>query len=585
MAPAARDSFYRAAVYPAVFAHDSGYLGLSLLLLVSVALDPAQRRYHISRLPEERPMKATLDWTAVSVFIFFLIIISAVAFMATRWKRGDLNLLEEWGLAGRRFGTIITWFLLGGDLFTAYTIIAVPALVYGTGAPGFFALPYSTVSFAFAYLTMPRLWAVCRKHHYVTAADFVRGRYGDHWLALAIAVTGILATVPYIALQLIGIQVSVGALGLSGNGWMGQLPLVIAFALLLGYTYTGGLRAPASIAFIKDVMIYIVVLAAIIWLPLRLGGYENIFHSAAAALGNRPNPASLVLRPGQYLPFSTLVLGSSLALFLYPHSITAVLSSSSAAVIKRNSALMPAYSLLLGMLALLGYGALAAGVSVSSSSYVVPALFVKIFPSWFAGFSFAAIAVGALVPAAIMSIAAASLFTRNICREYLWRDLSQREETRLAKLLSLLLSVAGLLFVLFLPTQYAINLQLLGGIWIVQTLPTVIFGLFTRWFISGALLAGWAAGMVAGTAMVISQKLTAVFPLHLAGVTLSSYAAVNALALNLAIAAAFTVLLNFLGGKSGRDETSLSDYDDSDRSIDLLSQPLIKEYPSSQLSK
>ena len=210
---------------------------------------------------------------------------------------------------------------------------------------------------------------------------------------------------------------------------------------------------------------------------------------------------------------------------------------------------------------------------------------MKIFPSWFAGFSFAAIAVGALVPAAIMSIAAASLFTRNICREYLWRDLSQREETRLAKLLSLLLSVAGLLFVLFLPTQYAINLQLLGGIWIVQTLPTVIFGLFTRWFISGALLAGWAAGMVAGTAMVISQKLTAVFPLHLAGVTLSSYAAVNALALNLAIAAAFTVLLNFLGGKSGRDETSLSDYDDSDRSIDLLSQPLIKEYPSSQLSK
>ena len=199
----------------------------------------------------------------------------------------------------------------------------------------------------------------------------------DHWLALAIAVTGILATVPYIALQLIGIQVSVGALGLSGGGWTGQLPLVIAFALLLGYTYTGGLRAPASIAFIKDVMIYIVVLAAIIWLPLKLGGYGNIFHSAATVLASRPNPASLVLRPGQYLPFSTLVLGSSLALFLYPHSITAVLSSSSAAVIKRNSALMPAYSLLLGMLALLGYGALAAGVSVTSSSYVVPALFVK----------------------------------------------------------------------------------------------------------------------------------------------------------------------------------------------------------------
>jgi len=506
-------------------------------------------------------MQASLNWTAVSVFTFFLVLITVVAFMATRWKRGDLDLLEEWGLAGRRFGTVITWFLLGGDLFTAYTIIAVPALVYGTGAPGFFALPYSTVSFAFAYLTMPRLWAVCRKHHYVTAADFVRGRYGDHWLALAVALTGIIATVPYIALQLIGIQVSIGALGLSGRGWSGQLPLVIAFLLLLGYTYTGGLRAPASIAFIKDAMIYIVVLAAILWLPLKLGGYGNIFHFAAVALAKRPNPASLVLQPGQYLPFSTLILGSSLALFLYPHSITAVLSSSSAAVIKRNSALMPAYSLLLGMLALLGYGALAAGVSVTSSSYVVPALFLKIFPPWFAGFCFAAIAIGALVPAAIMSIAAASLFTRNVCREYLWQNLSQRQEARLAKVLSLVLSVAGLLFVLLLPTQYAINLQLLGGIWIVQTLPTVVLGLFTRWLHSGALLAGWAVGMATGTAMAISQRLTAVFPLRIWGTTLSSYAAVDALLLNLLIAYLLTLGLRAAGKTSNVDYTTAEDYE------------------------
>jgi SSS family solute:Na+ symporter len=506
-------------------------------------------------------MQASLNWTAVSVFTFFLVLITVVAFMATRWKRGDLDLLEEWGLAGRRFGTVITWFLLGGDLFTAYTIIAVPALVYGTGAPGFFALPYSTVSFAFAYLTMPRLWAVCRKHHYVTAADFVRGRYGDHWLALAVALTGIIATVPYIALQLIGIQVSIGALGLSGRGWSGQLPLVIAFLLLLGYTYTGGLRAPASIAFIKDAMIYIVVLAAILWLPLKLGGYGNIFHFASVALAKRPHPASLVLQPGQYLPFSTLILGSSLALFLYPHSITAVLSSSSAAVIKRNSALMPAYSLLLGMLALLGYGALAAGVSVTSSSYVVPALFLKIFPPWFVGFCFAAIAIGALVPAAIMSIASASLFTRNICREYLWQNLSQRQEARLAKVLSLVLSVAGLLFVLLLPTQYAINLQLLGGIWIVQTLPTVVLGLFTRWLHSGALLAGWAVGMATGTAMAISQRLTAVFPLRIWGTTLSSYAAVDALLLNLLIAYLLTLGLRAAGKTSNVDYTTAEDYE------------------------
>lgn len=509
-------------------------------------------------------MTAALNYSAICVFVFFLLLITATAFLATRWKRGDLNHLEEWGLAGRRFGTVITWFLLGGDLFTAYTMIAVPALVYGIGAPGFFAVPYATITFPFAFVTMPRLWAVCRKHGYVTSADFVRGRYGDHWLALAIALTGILATVPYIALQLIGIQVSIGALGVSTTGFGGQLPLVLAFLLLVSYTYTGGLRAPASIAFVKDAMLYIVVLTTVICLPMKLGGYAHIFRSAAASLANRPNPASIILHSGQHLPFATLVLGSSFALFLYPHSITAVLSSSSATVIKRNSALMPAYSMLLGLIALLGYGALAAGVKVTSSSYVVPALFLKIFPSWFAGFCFASIAIGALVPAAIMSIAAANLFTRNICREYIWADLSHRDETRLAKILSITISLAALLFILVLPTQYAINLQLLGGIWIVQTFPAVVIGLFTRWLHSAALLTGWAAGMTAGTAMVISQHLTAVFPLHIGGVTISSYAAIDALLLNLMIAYAMTLELNALGAHGHADQTSATDYDDND---------------------
>jgi SSS family solute:Na+ symporter len=357
--------------------------------------------------------------------------------------------------------------------------------------------------------------------------------------------------------------VSIGALGLSTTGFGGQLPLVLAFVLLVSYTYTGGLRAPASIAFIKDAMLYIVVLTTIIWLPLKLGGYARIFGSAATALANRPNPASIILHSGQHLPYATLVLGSSLALFLYPHSITAVLSSSSATVIKRNSSLMPAYSMLLGLIALLGFGALAAGVKVTSSSYVVPALFLKIFPSWFAGFCFASIAIGALVPAAIMSIAAANLFTRNICREYLWTDLSHRQEARLAKILSMTVSLAALLFILFLPTQYAINLQLLGGIWIVQTFPAVVIGLFTRWLHSTALLLGWIAGMAAGTGMVISQRLTAVFPLHVAGTTISAYAAIYALLLNLLVSYAVTLVLNALGKEGQVDQTAATDYDNS----------------------
>src|ERR1700754_2405111 len=126
-----------------------------------------------------------IDWSATTVFAFFFLLVTILGFVAARWKAGDLNLLHEWGLGGRRFGTIITWFLVGGDFYTAYTVIAVPALVWGVGAPGFFALPYTIIVYPFVFVAMPRLWAVCHRHNYVTPADFVRGRYGSRWLALA----------------------------------------------------------------------------------------------------------------------------------------------------------------------------------------------------------------------------------------------------------------------------------------------------------------------------------------------------------------------------------------------------------------
>ena len=504
-------------------------------------------------------MRHDFDWLATAVFAALLALIAAIGFLANRWKRADLHALEEWGLAGRRFGTLITWFLLGGDLFTAYTVIAVPGLIYGTGGPGFFALSYAALTFSFAFVSMPRMWSVCKRHGYVTAADFVRGRYGDHWLALAVTLTGILATIPYLALQLIGVQVAVAALGITRTS-ASTLPLLIAFAILAGFTWKGGLRAPASIALVKDVMIYTVVIASVVYLPLKLGGYGAIFHSAASALAGRPHPASLLLNPTQYLSYSTLVFGSALALFLYPHSITAILSSSSGAVIRRNCVYMPAYTLLLGLIALLGYCALAAGVRVTSSSDVVPALFVSIFPSWFAGFCLASIAIGALVPAAIMSIAAANLFSRNICREYLNPNLSVRAEAVIARIMSLAIALAALLFALFAPPQYSINLQLLGGIWILQTLPSVILGLFTRWFHSGALLTGWFAGMVAGTAMAVSQHLTAVYPLHVSGFSLSAYAGVDALILNVVVSGIGTLFLGATKSEK-RDATMAEDYE------------------------
>jgi SSS family solute:Na+ symporter len=517
-----------------------------------------------------------INGVALTIFILLFLLVTVLGFVASRWRRADLAHLNEWGLGGRSFGTVITWFLLGGDLYTAYTFVAVPALVFGTGAAGMFALPYTIIVYPLVFLVMPRLWSVAHRHQFVTPADFVRGRYSSPTLALAVALTGLIATMPYIALQLVGIQVVLEGMGISGSGLARDLPLIIAFLILAAYTYSSGLRAPALIAFVKDTLIYLTVIVAIIYIPAKLGGWGHIFDAAAKVLPTRPKPGGTILAPKQYLSYSTLALGSALALFLYPHSITGVLSSRDRNVVRRNAAVLPAYSLLLGLIALLGYMAIAAGIQTSNANMAVPLLFNRMFPSWFRGVAFAAIAIGALVPAAIMSIAAANLFTRNIYREYLRRDAGPAEEARVARLVSLVVKIGALAFILLLKPEYALNLQLLGGIWILQTLPSVILGLYTRWFHRWALLAGWLAGMVTGS--LIASKTgfeTSTVELQVFGVRFTAYAAVTALVVNLVVAVVLTLLLNAFKAPAGQDATDESDYEvEAAPPIEELTEPV-----------
>jgi SSS family solute:Na+ symporter len=509
-----------------------------------------------------------VNWVALGVFIFFFALVTFLGFAAVHWRRGDLDLLHEWGLAGGRFGTLVTWFLLGGDLYTAYTFIAVPALAFGAGALAFFAVPYTIIVYPFVFVVFPRLWSVAKRHGCITAADFVRGRFGNRWLALAIAVTGIVATMPYIALQLVGIQVVIAGMGIGSAGLFGDLPLVIAFVILAAFTYTSGLRAPAAIAIVKDLMIYITVIAVVIIVPIQLGGYGKIFAAVPQAKLILAPPTAQSL--GAYSSYATLALGSALALFLYPHSVTGVLSSSSRHVIRRNAALLPAYSFLLGLIALLGFMAIAAGVDKAAeykpffdqykANFAVPALILRQFPAWFAGFAFAAIGIGALVPAAIMSIAAANLWTRNIYREFINPVCTPQREAQMAKWVSLVVKFGALVFVLALSAQYAIYLQLLGGVWIIQTLPAVVLGLYTRRLNSWALLLGWAAGIAAGTWMAASVNFAAAFPLHIGGLTIPGYIALWGLILNLIVTAALTLVFNLLGAAPAEDRTSAADY-------------------------
>jgi solute:Na+ symporter, SSS family len=519
---------------------------------------------------------ANVNWTELSIVIVLFLLVTVLGFMAARWRRAEsLMHLDEWGLGGRSFGSWITWFLLGGDLYTAYTFVAVPALMFGAGAVGFFALPYTVVIYPLVFLVVIRLWSVSHVRGFVTPADFVRSRFDSPTMALLVAITGIVATGPYIALQLVGISSVLKSMGLSGTGLSAEIPLFIAFLVLALYTYSSGLRAPALIAFVKDALIYLTIIVAVVVIPGKVGGWTHIFDSAAtkfSATGGVILPAS-----GQ-LGYATLAFGSALALFLYPHSVTGVLAASNRDVLKRNMSALPLYSIALALIALLGYMAIAAGTKPigTDGNTIVPQLFQSMFPQWFTGIAFAAIGIGALVPAAIMSIAAANLFTRNIFKEYLKRDASSTQEATCAKVTSLVVKLGALAAVIFIDPQFSIDLQLIGGVIILQTLPAVALGLYTRWFHRGGLVAGWVAGMVVGLWMLyeipkLDTKTHEVVKAHFGGSSfalsklgfdtkLTIYPGLVSVVINILVVVLVTVILRAMRVPEGVDGTAETDY-------------------------
>ncbi|GLF93334.1 sodium:solute symporter family protein [Streptomyces yaizuensis] len=483
----------------------------------------------------------------------FAAVVATASVLAARARHlrptGALPALDGWALADRSLGAGWTWLLLGGTVFTAYTFTAVPGLVYGSGAPAFFAVPYTVVVCPLAFVLLPRLWSEARAHGHLTAADLVRGRHGSPALALAVALTGILATMPYLALQLLGIRavLAAGPLG-PPAGPTADLVMIVLFGGLAVATYRHGLRAPAVISALKAAAVLGAVIA-VVWLVLRrFGGPGGIFTAAAHRLAaDGPSTASLTLTEGQHPAFASLALGSALALLMYPHVLTVAFAARGPGSLRRACIGLPAWTAVLALFGLLGIAAVAAGIRAPDgvAETAVPLLVDRLLPGPLAGLVLGAITVGALVPAAVMSVAAATSFVRDVYVRHVHPTATPKRQVRVARAVSLTTKAGAVVFVYGLRDQAAVNLQLLGGVWILQIFPAVVIGLHSRRPHPRALLAGWAAGMVCGTAAVVREGFSPVVPLGPQG-TVAVYAGLAALLLNLAVTALGTLLLRAL---------------------------------------
>ena len=486
----------------------------------------------------------------VGLFVLFIVL----GFYGKYWRRGDLNHVHEWSLAGRRLGTALVFFLIGADLYTAYTFVAIPSGVFAKGSLYFFAIPYVGLTFGVALVTMPRLWSLSREKGYITASDFVKDRFSSKILSILIAMTGIISLLPYIALQIVGMQsvLTVMLSGTANSNTVEEISLLIAFVILAAFTYTSGLRGATLTAVFKDILIWITVIALIVVVPLSIGGGGG--GGFATAFKNVKTQTYITLSESLVPGYTTLILGSALALYLYPHAINGVLSSESAQKLRTSTALLPLYGVGLAIMALMGILVYAVPSVMNFLSHfpessrgilVVPSLILYTMPGWFSGIALLGIFVGGLVPAAIMAMSQASLLTRNIIKE-IKPNMSASSEIRITKISSTAFKFIALGFVFIVPATYAISLQLLGGILIVQILPAVFFGLYVKSSLrKEPLIVGLLVGIFSGIYMVEYTNNFGALTSSLFHTTFGSlYVAVIALVFNLIISFGGSAIMN-----------------------------------------
>lgn len=433
-------------------------------------------------------MKGNL--TALIVTSIIVLIVIAIGFIAGRSKESR-NSVEEWAVGGRRLGALFVWFLIGADVYTAYTFLGLTSSAFTGGSVAFFATPYVVLAYPLAYFFLPKIWKVGKAHNFTTLADYVKGRFDSKLFSVLIAITGVLMLIPYIDLQLSGIQ---DTLKVAGTGYINvTFVVIVSFLLVAFYTFFAGIKAPTYTAIIKDILVWVIMLYMVVSLPMIHFGSWG--HMMQTTVHKAPQMLTVPTSgPKTLLWFATAALISAMALFMWPHTATGVFSSKSGESLRKNAIVLPFYNIVLMLVTFLGITAFLVVPKGTDPRFAFLELIHISYGGTTQGLAYSTIALASLVPCSIMAIGASSLFANNIYRDVINPKASGPKMTLITRYMVFVVIGLALLFGLMFPTAL-ISLQLMGVSGIVQIFPAVVFSLYWRNLSKEAALTGFIAGM------------------------------------------------------------------------------------------
>ncbi len=429
---------------------------------------------------------------ALAVIFGIVVLGSVVGFYAGARYKMDL---EQWTVAGRGFGLVLTWLLMAGEIYTTFAFLGASGWAYSRGGPTLYIIAYVTLAYVVSFYILPPIWEVGRKYALQTESDFFERRYGNKYMAAFVAVVGVVFIIPYLQLQLTGLGIIVEVASFEG---IGRTPaMVIAFALVAAFVFASGVRGVAWVSVLKDILMLFAALFIGIGVPyIYFGGVGPMFTALA-----RANVAHLVM-PGAtknmgHAWYISTVLLSSFGFYMWPHAFGASFTAKSGDTLRRNAIIMPLYSITLPLVFFVGFAAILVVPGLKNGDLSLLMVVRKSFPAWFLGVIGGAGALTAMVPAAMLILTAATLFAKNFCRPVFAPAMTDGQVAKLARIMVVVITIIALYFAIVSSTTL-VSLLLLGYAGVTQFFPGVVLGLYWR----RATMVGVFSGMLVGVAIV-----------------------------------------------------------------------------------
>jgi solute:Na+ symporter, SSS family len=465
--------------------------------------------------------------TALAVMFAIVAIGTAVGFLAGSRQRMDL---EQWTVGGRRFGTVLVFLLMAGEAYTTFSFLGVSGWAYSRGGPALYVLGYITLAYVTSFFILPQLWELGRRHRLQTQPDFFNTRYRNRYLTGFVCVVGILAFVPYVQLQLVGVGIIVSV---ASFGHIGRVPaMTVAALLVVAFVFANGVRAVAWVSVVKDFLMIIAAVAIGIGIPLaHFGGIGAMFNALA-----RLHPQHLMM-PGAtanlgHSWYISTVLLAALGGYMWPHLFGAAFTARSADTLRRNAVFMPLYTLTLALMFFAGFATVLIIPHLRDGDLALLTVARQTFPPWFLGVIGGAGALTAMVPAAILILTAATLFAKNLYRPLIAPALTDDRVARLARAMVVLLGATSLVLAIY-GSSTIVSLLLTAYAVMTQCFPGVVLGLYWRRASGRGVLIGMIAGVLTAVSLMAAH-LDPVFGIN---------AGFAGLCVNLALAVAASLLL------------------------------------------